>query len=157
MDHPTLNQPSCQEASSSAEPTTDCLSSLPPSVLATIHGHVYGDSVWGLRHALSLEAASKHLNTLLRTYTRFPKVEVTDRNLPASAAGFWKWVATNVHRVDHLAFETMGGLGEDNQQPNRASLAMQSGRNHQLTVGGCSSCEPHRPLLQLLYCPCWAL
>jgi hypothetical protein len=110
MAQPTLTQQSCQEAGTSAEPTLDCLSSLPPSVLATIHGHVFVDSAWGLRHALALEAASKHLSTLLRAYTRFPEVRAsalpsgTAVQKAGGAASFWKWIAAHGHRVDHLAF-----------------------------------------------------
>jgi hypothetical protein len=117
MHHPTWDQLSSLAliADSDDEAATDGLSSLPPSVLATIHGLVY-DSVWGLRHALSLEAASKHLKNLLRAYTRFPRVEVTDRNLrAASAASFWKWVAANGCRVDHLAIEMGTSLGGSQQ------------------------------------------
>jgi hypothetical protein len=79
------------------------LSSLPTPVLCIIHQLVF--QAGGLRSALSLEAASKELCTLLRANTRLPDSEVPialDRWCSRWSAAYWRFVAAHGHRLDRL-------------------------------------------------------
>jgi hypothetical protein len=82
------------------------LSSLPTPVLCIIHQLVF--QAGGLRSALSLEAASKELCTLLRANTHLPGSEVTLARWPATdrwIAAFWTFVAAHGHRLDRVKLE----------------------------------------------------
>jgi hypothetical protein len=120
------------------------LSSLPTPVLCIIHQMVF--KAGGLRSALSLEAASKELCTLLRANTRFPGSEVTlASRWPATdchIATFWTFVAAHGHRLDRL--ELKEGPCWSSGWFRLPPLSVQEGvgRARSVAVSECSSRSP---------------
>jgi hypothetical protein len=76
------------------------LTLLPAAFLVNIHQRLFAAT--RLRDALALESTCKELRRLFHEHAEWPLVKVTTaiREQP----GFWRWLARNGRRVDHLAF-----------------------------------------------------
>jgi hypothetical protein len=122
------------------------LSSLPTPVLCIIHNLVI--QAGGIRSALSLEAASKELCTLLRANTRFRDFKVPLGRGPPDRcrAAFWRFVAAHGHRLDRLelheqhCWRTPSATSSGNCLP---PLSVQEGVRgaRSVAVPDCSSCS----------------
>jgi hypothetical protein len=137
----------------------DCLSSLPIAVLSVIHCLVY--EAGGLRDALSLEAASRHLCTLLRCSSRFPDTVVTVDGKDIvygteAAVSFRRFIAAHGHRLDRLVLNDimLGRHCSTLPTPHSAARGMNDVRTLSISCTKVDSLQPLAGLPNLEHLRC---